>query len=111
MTEANVLEKTVIKACHDLLKTISSAYGIRTNSGGGAKINGRYIQLAEAGTSDEIWCIAGAFVAIEYKRMKGGRLSPKQIAFQAKIEACGGVYLLCNTAEPLRNYLRQRGLL
>lgn len=111
MTPADVLEKQVIKACHDLLKTIPCAYGIRTNAGQGAQINGRYIKLAEPGTSDEIWCIAGKFVAIEFKRMRGGRQSEAQKAFQARIEACGGVYLLCNTAAPLREYLRMEGLL
>ena len=111
MTDKDVLEKQVIKSCHDLLKKIPCAYGIRTNSGKGAKINGRYIELAERGTSDEVWCINGKFVAIEFKRMKGGRQSEAQKAFQAKIEACGGIYLLCNTAAPLREYLRMEGLL
>ena len=111
MTDKDVLEKQVIKSCHDLLKKIPCAYGIRTNSGKGAKINGRYIELAERGTSDEVWCINGKFVAIEFKRMKGGKHGDYQKKFQEKIESCGGVYLLCNTAAPLREYLRMEGLL
>ena len=111
MTPLDVSENAVKKSCHDLLKKIPCAYGIRTNAGQGAQINGRYIKLAEPGTADEIWCIAGKFVAIEFKRMKGGRQSETQKAFQARIEACGGVYLLCNTAAPLRLFLQEEGLL
>ena len=69
------------------------------------------IILAPKGHSDYSGCFAGKPVFIECKRMKGGRQSEAQKAFQAKIESCGGVYLLCNTAAPLREYLRMEGLL
>ena len=71
----------------------------------------RTVLLAPEGHPDYTACINSKFVGIECKRMVGGRQKPEQKEIQAKIESCGGVYLLCNTAAPLREYLRMEGLL
>ena len=71
----------------------------------------RKILLAPKGHPDYTACINGKFVGIECKRMVGGRQKPEQKEIQEKIESCGGVYLLRNTAAPLREYLRMEGLL
>ena len=83
----------------------------RINAGGGAKIGNRHIALAKPGTADYIACIAGRFVAIETKRMKGGKHLDSQKDYQAEIERCGGVYLLCKTPAPLKLWLIENGLM
>ena len=73
--------------------------------------NIRAVILAPLGHPDYTACINGKFVGIECKRMIGGKQKPEQKEIQTKIEACGGVYLLCNTAAPLRLFLKEEGLL
>ena len=93
-------EAQVSESIKNLLDSLG-IYWFRVNSGKGARIHNRWVELAPAGTPDIVSCILGKFIGIECKRPRGGRQSEAQKLAQAKIEAAGGVYLLCNTAEPL----------
>ena len=90
-------------------------YYDRINAGKGAKIGKRHIKLAKPGTADYLACIAvdgiGRFVAIETKRMVGGVQKDTQKDYQAEIEKCGGVYILCPTPTPLKSWLIENGLM
>jgi len=65
-------------------------------------LDGRPVYFGYPGSADIIGLLPdGRFLAVETKRPVGGKQSPKQIRFQEKIEASGGVYLLVRSVEEL----------
>jgi hypothetical protein len=102
-------EKTVQKACLDLLESLSrqskQIYATRTNSGM-AVINGYRVQLCRPGWPDITACIGGKFVGIEVKK-KGGKQSNAQKDAEKAIINAGGVYLLVDEIKVLKDYLNK----
>lgn len=97
--EAKVAEKVVA-----YLDTITSV-NLRTGAGA-AQIEGRYITMGEPGQADRHVCLVGRFVAVETKA-PGGKLSPKQQAYRARVEAEEGIYIVAPSVEALRAALAQ----
>lgn len=73
-------------------------------------ITGRWIDTGRPGWPDLTAVISGNAVLIECK-VGHDKQRKHQIDIQCACEAAGGVYLLCTGLEPLRAYLREKGLL
>ena len=99
-------ESRVSTAVDRYLKKLG-VINIRTNAGAWQGDDGHMIMGAKAGTSDKTCCIAGVFVAIETKSA-AGRQSPAQAAYQARVEAAGGLYILARSAADVRAALVDR---
>lgn len=65
----------------------------RVNSGKVQSVDGRWIQLAPPGTADIIGSVAGRFVAVECKTVRGQQRETQK-AFQDAVERAGGIYLI-----------------
>lgn len=88
-------EQHIQKAIIDYLK-LKKFVVFKHRNVGIKKENGSYIPLpsGEKGISDVIACSTkGVFVAIEVKK-PGGRPSPDQLDFLARVKANGGIALL-----------------
>lgn len=70
-------------------------------SAGLIEVDGRKIQMGQAGVSDRTVLIAGLWLAIEIKA-EGGKLSPAQEAYRSRVEALGGTYVVARSVEELR---------
>ena len=108
----DVLESIVIQE----VKTVIKITGIklqRINTGCfvvGKEGNRRYVKSAEAGTLDfEGYDKRGRFCAIECKRPRGGRLSPKQKARIADINSKGGVAFIARSGKEALEKLTESG--
>lgn len=62
--------------------------------------SGRFIRYGFPGSSDIVGIIQGRYIAIEAKTERG-KQSDKQKAFQERVEASGGVYLLVHSLDEL----------
>ena len=60
-------------------------------------MGGRYVSFGLRGSADILAVADGKFYAIECKS-DSGRQSPQQRAYQARVEASGGVYLVVRSA-------------
>lgn len=65
---------------------------------GVANFRGQAVRFGVPGQPDIQGCVNGRWVGIEMKTATG-RQSAAQKAFQERIEAAGGVYLIARTAE------------
>lgn len=99
-------EAKVSAAVDRYLKKIK-VINIRTNAGAWTDEQGNVIMGAKAGTSDKTCCVAGVFVAIETKSDKG-KQSEAQVAYQARVEALGGLYILARSTADVRAALVER---
>lgn len=89
-------EQEIQKAITDYLKLKKFIVFKHRNVGIYKKDTNQYIPLAagEKGISDIIGCSPkGIFIAIEVKK-KGGRPSPEQLTFLARVNATGGIGIL-----------------
>lgn len=84
----------------------------RTNTGA-ALIKGQWVTFGIPGQSDHAGIIApeGRWLAIEFKRSKGGRQSDEQFAFQQMIERMGGVYILTPSLEAFEAAMARLGII
>lgn len=98
-------EAKVTAAVDKYLKLIG-VLSIRTNAGSWRDDSGNIIMGAKGGTSDKVLCFPGVgrFVALEVKSVKGTQ-SEAQRAFQSRVTALGGLYILVRSADELRNAL------
>jgi hypothetical protein len=97
VTEAQVTQAVLAKwGSHPRLRFY------RTNTGA-AMIKGRLVTFGVRGQADYTGMIRpeGRYIALEFKRSKGGKQSEDQIAFQRFVESCGGVYVLCPVPEAM----------
>lgn len=100
-----VTEQQIQKAIIDYLKLKKFIVFKHRNVGIYKQDTGSYIPLpcGERGISDIIGCSsAGRFVAIEVKK-PGGKASPDQKDFLARIEASGGIALLAYSLDEVLN--------
>jgi hypothetical protein len=65
----------------------------------------RIIHFGLVGSSDLIGVFRGTPVAIELKRPGGGVQGEQQKKFQARWEACGGLYILARSVAEVREGL------
>jgi hypothetical protein len=99
-----------VSAAIDKYLSLIGAIVIRTNAGSWQDEHGNYIYGAKAGTSDKTVAIpaqegrSAAFLALEVKSATG-RQSPAQKAYQARVEAIGGLYILARSVEDVRSAL------
>ena len=107
-------ESQIVKSVLDLLEALRRnglpVIATRTNAGQVQTIQGRWIKLCDPGWGDITGCIAGIPVMIECKT-RHGVARKEQLHARQKWEAAGGVYLLVNELQVIRDYLRARGLL
>lgn len=86
-------------------------YVWRNNSGAYKDASGRFIRFGKKGSSDIIGILHdGRFLAVECKRENGGILSNAQAEFIARIRAEGGVAVVANSLEALKDELRNNGV-
>ncbi len=91
----------------DRLKYLPKAFFWRENSGlMTAEYKGvkRMWRAGIPGIADIMGILDGYMVAIEVKR-PGKKQSPDQLAFQRRLEACGGVYVVCSDATKIANQI------
>ncbi len=100
MIEA-VLQKQVLAHLHQLPR----CFFWRANTGG-ARAGQGFIKFGIAGQSDIVGLAAGRFVGIELKT-ETGRQSAEQRAFQARVEAAGGLYILARSLDDALNPIRE----
>ena len=79
---------------------------IRVNSGGTLTKRGGHIRLADKGTSDTIACFRGKFIAAEIKK-RGKKASDKQREFLRKVAEAGGIPLVIDNLEQLKDALSE----
>lgn len=106
MTEAQVTQAVLAKwGSHPRLRFY------RTNTGA-AMIKGRLVIFGVPGQADYTGMIRpeGRYIALEFKRSKGGVQSEEQKKFQAFVESCGGVYVLCHAPECMDEAMAQLGI-
>jgi hypothetical protein len=97
VTEAQVTQAVLAKwGSHPRLRFY------RTNTGA-AMIKGRLVTFGVPGQADYTGMIRpeGRYIALEFKRSKGGKQSDEQVTFQRFVESCGGVYVLCHSPEAM----------
>lgn len=84
-------ESKVLSFCEKML----TAHGIMhwRNNTGAVKVEKRFIRYGCKGSPDIIAVHEGRFIGIECKGT-GGVQQPSQKAFQERLEAAGGLYLL-----------------
>jgi hypothetical protein len=88
------------------------AFFYRTNTGGAQTVNADgstgFIKFGIPGQADLTGVVAGQFVAIELKR-RTGKQRATQSAYQARVEAAGGLYLIVRSVadiNPIRELIR-----
>jgi hypothetical protein len=57
-------------------------------------------------TLDDLWCLGGKFVAIEYKR-EGAVPTPRQQAIMKEIHRAGGIAIWGDSADMIKEKLRE----
>ena len=107
-TDKADLEHAVQDACLSALKALG--YCVWRQNVGVVKIEGRYVKFGTTGAADITgMMLDGRRLEVETKRRKGGVQSPDQKAFQAMIEASGGVYILAASVDDLLAGLEKAG--
>lgn len=89
------LEKDIQRGILDLL-ALKGFVAVKYHSTVGVAREGKYVPIRTGvvGVADILACAPdGRFWAIEVKR-KGGRISPEQREYLARVEACGGKALV-----------------
>lgn len=100
-------ESMIVNQCIRYLHAIN-IFAWRNNTGGYRPEGGtRFIRYGFPGSADIFAIIppTGLFCAIEAKTEKG-KQSDKQKAFQERVEASGGIYLLVHSLEELIEAMR-----
>lgn len=106
-------EKDVQRQCLQWLE-LWGAFPIRVNSGAfaGFGANGakRFVRFnSEPGCSDCLCVLPdGRFAAIEFKR-KGKKARPEQVSFLDAVAARGGIGIVADSLDGLREQLRTKG--
>ena len=80
-----------------LTQLVPHAFFWRSNTGA-AKTASGFVRFGLPGQSDVMGCANGLMIAIELKTERG-RQSAEQKAFQHRIEAAGGRYVLARTLD------------
>lgn len=83
---------------------------MRNNTGAFRPRPGRLVRFGLGrGSADLICCSrpTGQLVAVETKREAGGELSRWQIEWGSQLVANGGIYIVANSVDALRDALRQ----
>ncbi len=84
-----MIQKQVLARLQELAPR---AFFYRTNTGG-AHVEGGFIKFGISGQADVTGVAAGRFVALELKR-RTGKQRKTQVAYQGRVEAAGGLYLV-----------------
>ena len=94
------LEHAVQDACMTALGALG--YSVWRQNRATFQIEGRWVKCGMDGQADITgMMLDGRRLEVETKRRHGGRQSPGQKAFQAMIEASGGVYILAASVDDL----------
>jgi hypothetical protein len=95
-------ESAVLRACLDYLR-LRGHCAVRVNNGGFKTERGGWVRCTDTpGSPDIMGCAKGGrFLAVECKSGRG-RQSGAQKAFQAAVEAAGGLYVVARDTEDLR---------
>lgn len=98
-------EDEVLRQCLTYLE-MKGIYCWRNNTGA-TKIGNRFIRYGYKGSSDILGILPnGRFLAVECKREKGGILSPAQKIFLENINKNGGLGIVVNSVEKLKENLK-----
>lgn len=100
-------ENDIVRACLDIFQTFK-VMAWRNNTGSMTKTykgKTHFVRFGEPGSPDIIAVYGGQFIGVECKK-PGGKQSPSQKEFQAKLEDAGGTYLLVDNPDILISYLK-----
>ena len=104
----------MVNACMDLLEALRlnglPVIASKTATVRAKLETGRYIDTGREGHADITACICGEYVQIECKVGRDKQRDGQQ-DMERYVKSAGGVYLLVNELQVIRDYLRARGLL
>lgn len=99
-TKRNNSEHRIQKQCERWLIALGAL--VNRSNAGAWTIDGRYVRGAVRGTGDLTCCLPGGrYLEAEIKR-PGGQQSDAQRDRQARVVACGGLYVLADSLDTLR---------
>lgn len=101
--KTNRRESLVKAACNAYLDMRRDFFSWTQNTSAGIAPSGIFMRSNMRGVADRIGLQAptGRFVAVEYKRERGGVHNDDQKRFMRNVRAHGGVYLLVRSVEEL----------
>lgn len=97
-----VIQKQVLAHLQDLAPR---AFFYRTNTGG-AHVGDGFIKFGIPGQADVTGVAGGRFVALELKR-RTGKQRKTQVAYQSRVEAAGGLYIVVRSVDDALNPIRE----
>lgn len=93
------------------LTSLPKSHFYRVNTGVFPDSDGvRRIRTCPKGTPDIKGTLNGRSVVVEAKRSKGGKHAEDQKNWQRNHERAGGLYILANSVDAVKNALRDEGL-
>ena len=88
------------------LRTHNTVAWVRRQNTGAAKVGGRFIKFGWTGCTDLLGMMKdGKLLAVECKRLKGGRITTEQAHFIAMVNQFGGVAFVATSALDVFKYL------
>jgi len=79
---------------------------VQRQNSGVAKVSGRFIKFGWRGCSDILGQLKdGRLLAVECKRLVGGKLTREQASFLEQVRQCGGVAFVASTMKDVHNNL------
>lgn len=100
-----MIQKQVLAKLQELAPR---AFFYRTNTGGAHTADGGFMKFGIPGQADVTGVAGGRFCALELKR-RTGRQRKTQVAYQGRVEAAGGLYLVVRSVadiNPIYELLR-----
>lgn len=106
----NNLENDVQSLILIYLTSLPNSFFWRQNTGA-IKVEDRFIRFGLKGAPDIQGMINGRFIGVEAKRTRNGKQSVDQRRWHVRCEASGGVYILANNVDKVREGLIKHGII
>ena len=105
-TKTAPLEADSLREVMQALKTHNLVAWCERQNTGAAKVGGRFIKFGWKGCSDILGQLKdGRLLAVECKRLKGGKLTDEQIFFLERVRQHGGVSFVATSLHDVFNNL------
>ena len=104
--KTKTLEADSLTEVLQALRTHHTVAWVRRQNTGAAKVGGRFIKFGWAGCTDLLGMLKdGRLLAVECKRLKGGKLSTEQAHFISMVNQFGGCAFVATNALDVFNNL------